>query len=102
MQKKDADFEEMVKRNASLEEAVKQLRNKLEAEDAHLTQVGTISPDSSDLLLAAACSVQMLSWQSICVQRPGLFLVIYFPLMDPLCSLFGCSHEHCRSCYSFW
>ena len=44
MQKKDADIEKMVERNASLEEAVKQLRNKLEAEDAHLNQVGTISP----------------------------------------------------------
>lgn len=67
MQKKDADYEEMVQRNASLEEAIKQLRNKLEAGDVHLNQVGTISPDSGfdlQMLLHALC---LLFWQNICV-----------------------------------
>lgn len=52
MQKKDADFEGMVKRNASLEEAVKQLRNKLEAGDDRcpLNQVGSMSPSSGFVL----------------------------------------------------
>ena len=46
VQKKDSDIEELLKKNATLEEAVKQLRQKQEAgaDKAKVNQVGIIPP----------------------------------------------------------